>query len=53
MHFTELSIKIKQLEKKYNNNFKEVFKALDYLIAEKQQELDIKNRTRIGFKTHK
>ncbi len=50
LHFTELSKKIKQLEKKYNNNFKEVFKALDYLIAEKQQEADLKNRKRIGFK---
>lgn len=50
LHFTELSKKIKQLEKKYNNNFKEVFKALDYLITEKQQVQDIKNRKRIGFK---
>ena len=50
MHFTELSKKIKQLEKKYNANFKEVFKALDFLIAEKQQQQDIKHRKRIGFK---
>ena len=50
MHFTELNKKIKQLEKKYNANFKEVFKALDFLIAEKQQQQDIKNRKRIGFK---
>jgi hypothetical protein len=50
LSYTELSEKIKKLEKKYNKNFKEIFKALEYLIAEKQQEEDFKNRTRIGFK---
>lgn len=50
LSFAELSIKIKQLEKKYNNNFKEVFKALDFLLNEKQQQQDLKNRKRIGFK---
>lgn len=48
--FGELSKKIKQLEKKYNANFKEVFAALDFLVAEKIKEEDIKNRKRIGFK---
>ena len=46
----ELVDKIKKLEKKYNNNFKEVFKALDFLINEKKQQADLKNRKRIGFK---
>ena len=46
----ELEEKIKKLEKKYNNNFKEVFKALDFLISEKKQVVDLKNRERIGFK---
>ncbi len=50
LSFDELSKKIKQLEKKYNSNFKEVFKALDFLLTEKQQQQDLKNRTRIGFK---
>lgn len=50
LSFAELSIKIKQLEKKYNNNFKEVFKALDFLFNEKQQQQDLKNRKRIGFR---
>ena len=48
--YEELNEKIKQLEKKYSNNFKEVFKALDYLIAAKENEQDLKNRKRIGFK---
>jgi hypothetical protein len=50
LSFDELSIKIKQLEKKYNNNFKEIFIALDHLFTEKQQLQDLKNRKRIGFK---
>ncbi|MEO6583383.1 MAG: ORF6N domain-containing protein [Ferruginibacter sp.] len=50
LQFEGLGKKLKQLEKKYNNNFKEVFKALDYLIAEKQQESDLNTRKRIGFK---
>lgn len=51
LSFGELSKKIKQLEKKYNANFKEVFAALDFLVAEKNKEEDIKNRKRIGFKS--
>jgi hypothetical protein len=50
LSYTELSDKIKKLEKKYNKNFAEIFKALEYLIAEKQQQEDFNNRTRIGFK---
>ena len=50
LNFSELSKKIKQLEKRYNANFKEVFAALDFLVAEKIKGKDIKNRKRIGFK---
>jgi hypothetical protein len=46
----DLNEKIIKLEKKYNKNFKEVFKALEYLVAEKQQTEDINTRRRIGFK---
>lgn len=38
MNYAELAEKIKKLEKKYNSNFKEVFKALEYLVAEKRQQ---------------
>lgn len=50
LDFGELSKKIKQLEKKYNANFKEVFAALDFLISKKNNEENIKDRKRIGFK---
>lgn len=48
--FKELNEKLKRLEKKYNKNFKEIYAALDFLINEKKQVQDIKDRTRIGFK---
>ena len=46
----DLYEKIAKLEKKYNKNFKEVFKALDYLMSKKQNEQDFSKRERIGFK---
>lgn len=49
----ELHEKIIKLEKKYNKNFKEIFKALDFLFTEKQHQEDFKNRERIGFKNSK
>ncbi len=45
--------KICKLEKKYNNNFKEIFKALNLLLIEKQQLEDFSKRERIGFKKEK
>ncbi len=46
----DLAEKILKLEKKYNKNFKDIFKAIDYLVNEKENEQDFKNRKRIGFK---
>lgn len=46
----DLNERIIKLEKKYNKSFKEVFKALEYLVAEKLQQDDFKKRTKIGFK---
>ncbi len=47
----ELYEKILKLEKKYNKNFREIFKALEYLVTKKQVEEDFKSRRRIGFKS--
>lgn len=46
----DLTEKIKKLEKKYNKQFKDVSEALNYLMGEKQKEIDFKDRQRIGFK---
>ena len=50
LDYKDLSDNLKKLEKKSNKNFKEIFTALDYLIAKKQEEETLKNRKRIGFK---
>jgi hypothetical protein len=51
--YKELQQKISKLEKKYNNNFKEIFQALNVLLADKQQQEDFSKRERIGFKKDK
>jgi hypothetical protein len=50
LNYTELQEKIIKLEKKHDKNFKEVFKALEYLFRQKTNEENFKNRERIGFK---
>jgi len=51
LNYKELEAEIKKLEKKYNNNFRQIFKALDLLLMEKQEQEGFKNRKRIGFKS--
>jgi hypothetical protein len=48
--YKELHDKILKLDKKYNKNFKAIFKALDSLIEEKQAQKQFAERERIGFK---
>ncbi len=50
LNYEELQIKIKKLEKKYNKHFSDVFKAMEYLLGQKKNEEEFKNRRRIGFK---
>ena len=50
LNFKELAEKIMEMEKKYDKHFKDVYEALDYLIQEKNSEIDFNERTRIGFK---
>ena len=51
LNYKELLSKIKKLEKKYNNNFQQIFKALDLLLTENKEQEDFNNRKRIGFKS--
>lgn len=46
----ELAEKLKKLERKYNKQFKDVYEAINYLLNEKQKQIDFENRERIGFK---
>lgn len=53
INFKEIADKLKELENRYNKQFKDVYDALDYLVTEKQETEDYKNRKRIGFKAKK
>ena len=46
----ELAEKLSQMERKYNKQFKDIYEALNYLINEKQKQIDFEKRERIGFK---
>lgn len=46
----DLTEKLKKLERKYNKQFKDVYEALNYLLTKDKQEIEQKERRRIGFK---
>ena len=46
----DLTSKLKKLESKYNIQFKDVYKALDYLLEKDKQQEELSKRKRIGFK---
>lgn len=46
----DLTNKLKELESKYNKQFKDVYEAINYLLQKDQQEIAQKERKRIGFK---
>ena len=48
--FKELGEKIKKLEHKQNKQYADVYKALKYLMADKQNRDDWKSRKQIGYK---
>jgi len=45
----DLTEKLKALEDKYDQQFKDVYEALNYLIGKDKQEVLQKERKRIGF----
>ena len=48
---TELNNKLKELEKTYNKQFKDVYEAINYLLQKDKQEVSQKERKQIGYKT--
>jgi hypothetical protein len=48
---TELNNKLKELEGKYNKQFKDVYEAINYLLQKDKQETSQKERKQIGYKT--
>ncbi len=47
----DLTDKLKELETKYNKQFKDVYEAINYLLQKDTQNTKQKERKRIGFKT--
>lgn len=45
----DLTAKLKELENKYDKQFRDVFDAISYLIHKGEQEKEFKERRRIGF----
>ena len=45
----ELAEKLKELETKYDRQFKDVYEAMNYLLTKDKQETEQKQRKRIGF----
>ena len=48
---TELNNKLKELEKTFNKQFKDVYDAINYLLQKDKQETIQKERKQIGYKT--
>lgn len=46
----DLTDKLKELESKYNKQFKDVYEAINYLLQKDKQETEQKERKKIGFK---
>lgn len=49
----DLTDKLKELESKYNKQFKDVYEAMNYLLKKDKQETEHRERKRIGFTTKK
>ena len=46
----DLTVKLKELESKYNKQFKDVYEAINYLLQKDKQETEHQQRRRVGFK---
>lgn len=52
LNYKELGEKLKELEGKYNKQFKDVYEAINYLLKKDKQETNQKERKKIGYKTN-
>ncbi len=50
MGYQELKDYLQQLEGRYDDNFKEIYQALNLLLAQKTSEADFNSQERIGYK---
>jgi hypothetical protein len=52
MNYKEISEALQLLENKYNKQFKDVYEAINYLLQKDKQEIEQRERIKIGFKTN-
>ncbi len=52
LNYSELSEKLKEIESKYNKQFKDVYEAINYLLQKDKNEKEYQKRSRIGFKAN-
>lgn len=50
LNYKELSEKLKELESRYNKQFKDVYEAINYLLQKDKHQIEQGERKRIGFK---
>lgn len=50
LNYKELSDKLKELESRYDKNFKDIYQAINFLIEKEKQSSQQKDRTKIGYK---
>ena len=50
LNYKELSDKLKELESRYDKNFKDIYQAISFLIEKEKQSSQQKERTKIGYK---
>ena len=49
-NYKKLSDKLKELESRYDKNFKDIYQAINFLIEKENQSANQKERTKIGYK---
>lgn len=50
LNYKELSEKLKEIEGKYNKQFKDVYEAINYLLEKDKSQVSQKERKKIGYK---
>jgi hypothetical protein len=50
LNYNEISVQLKELENKYNKQFKDVYDAINFLLQKDKQITVLQKRRRIGYK---
>jgi len=50
LEYKEIAKKLKEMENKYNTQFKDVYEAINFLLQKEKQKTIFRERKRIGFK---